>query len=200
MNEEIRKLVQQIRALEEELRVLLQEQEDHIFYRVEGTRIEFEKKLRETHQRLKVGVFRWLRSSQPRNVFSAPFIYGMIIPMVIFDISLTLYQFICFRLYQIPSVHRADCMVFDRHQLAYLNLIEKFNCTYCAYGNGLIAYAREITARTEQYWCPIKHAHKRLHPHERYLYFVPYGDGEAFHTKRALYRNALAKDDPPRFP
>jgi hypothetical protein len=43
-------------------------------------------------------------------------------------------------------------MIFDRTHLAYLNLVEKINCAYCSYGNGLAAYLREIAARTEQYW------------------------------------------------
>lgn len=44
----------------------------------------------------------------------------------------------------------------DRHKLSYLNSIEKFNGVYCGCANGLIAYVREITARTEQYWCPVR--------------------------------------------
>jgi hypothetical protein len=44
---------------------------------------------------------------------------------------------------------------FDRRKLAYLNAIEKLNCDYA---NGILTYAREIASRTEQFWCPIKHA------------------------------------------
>jgi len=32
----------------------------------------------------------------------------------------------------------------DRHHLAYLNVIEKLNCEYCGYANGVFAYVREI--------------------------------------------------------
>ena len=88
-------------------------------------------------------------------------------------------------------------MVFDHHHLGYLNLIEKLNCTYCSYGNGLIAYAREITGRTEQYWCPIKHATPPISPHQRYIYFTSFGDGKAFHTQRACFRRALSKGEIP---
>lgn len=197
MNEQVKNLVRQIRELEDELSVALKKQEKEIRYRVIGTRIEFEKKLKKTHRKLKIGIFRWLGSSEPNNILSAPFIYAMIVPLLILDICITLYQSICFRLYHIPKVSRADYMVFDRHQLAYLNIIEKINCTYCAYTVGLIAYVREITARTEQYWCPIKHANKLLHPNQRDLFFIPYGEGENFHAKQALFRRALSKGEIP---
>lgn len=199
MNEKIERLVRQINELEDELKATLLEQQAEIRYRVEGTRIEFEKKIKQTHRQLRVGLFRWLRSSKPRNVLSAPFIYGMILPMTFMDLTLTLYQWICFRLYRIPRVQRSDYIVIDRHQLAYLNLIEKLNCSYCAYANGLLAYAREITSRTEQYWCPIKHARKMQDPHRRYLYFLPYGEAEDYHLKQRQYRRALRRGDIPLY-
>ncbi len=199
MNEKIERLVRQINELEDELKATLLEQQAEIRYRVEGTRIEFEKKIKQTHRQLRVGLFRWLRSSKPRNVLSAPFIYGMILPMTFMDLTLTLYQWVCFRLYRIPRVQRSDYIVIDRHQLAYLNLIEKLNCSYCAYANGLLAYAREITSRTEQYWCPIKHARKMLDPHRRYLYFLPYGEAEDYHLKQRQYRRALRRGDIPLY-
>jgi hypothetical protein len=65
-----------------------------------------------------------------------------------------------------------------------LNGIERLNCLFCSYANGVIGYVREITARTEQYWCPIRHRRRVRHPHGRYETFVPYGD-------RARYRREL---------
>jgi len=41
------------------------------------------------------------------------------------DMSISLYQFICFPLYGIPKVKRQDYIVFDRQYLHYLNFIEK---------------------------------------------------------------------------
>jgi len=35
--------------------------------------------------------------------------------------------------------------------------MDKFNCVYCGYVNGWINYIQEIAARTEKYWCAIKH-------------------------------------------
>jgi hypothetical protein len=194
VNEKIRTLLDQIHQLEDELREALQEQEDRALYHIRDKRIEFEKTVREAHQKLKKGLIRWFRESQPLNILSAPFIYGMIVPLVIYDISLTVYQHICFRLYRIPRVRRSDYIIIDRHHLAYLNSIEKINCAYCGYGNGLIAYAREITARTEQYWCPIKHARKVLDAHARYPYFLSYGDATDLQKKIDQYREQLRKE------
>jgi hypothetical protein len=81
--------------------------------------------------------------------------------------------------------------VVDRHRLAYLNTIEKLNCVYCGYGNGVIAYAHEVIARTEQYWCPIRHARRVHGAHERYPDFFDYGDAEAYRSGRARLRGRL---------
>jgi hypothetical protein len=85
-------------------------------------------------------------------------------------------------------VKRADYFVIDRHLLSYLNAIEKLNCVYCGYGNGVIAYAREITARTEQFWCPIKHARKAAGTHDRADKFLEYGDANAWRERLKLLR------------
>jgi hypothetical protein len=61
-----------------------------------------------------------------------------------------------------------------------LNALEKLNCVYCSYANGLIAYVREIAGRTEQYWCPIKHARRVIGAHPHYAQFQDYGDAAAF--------------------
>ncbi|MDB6046794.1 MAG: hypothetical protein JWM63_5345 [Gammaproteobacteria bacterium] len=82
-------------------------------------------------------------------------------------------------------------MIFDRYQLVYLNLIERVNCLYCSYANGLVAYVREIAARTEQYWCPIKHARRVVAAHEHYPKFADYGDAESYHQELARLRREL---------
>jgi hypothetical protein len=92
-------------------------------------------------------------------------------------------------------VRREEYLVFDRHYLAYLNAIEKLNCAYCSYANGLIAYVREIAARTEQYWCPIKHARRVIDVHARYAMFDDYGDAEGYQQRLEGLRGALAKVD-----
>lgn len=123
-----------------------------------------------------------------RHTLSIPFIYGMIIPLALLDLSVSIYQSICFRLYGIPRVKRSEHMVIDRQYLFNLGPVDRFNCIYCGYGNGVISYAREIVSKTEQYWCPIKHAKNILNSSERYNAFLEYGDTEEFHKKRKQYR------------
>ena len=116
-------------------------------------------------------------------------------PLLLLDISVSLYQWICFPLYKIPKVKRSNYFLFDRNHLAYLNLVEKINCAYCSYGNGLAAYTKEITARTEQYWCPIKHARRVLQAHTYYNGFVDYGDAEAYQQELQNLRDELSRLD-----
>jgi hypothetical protein len=110
-------------------------------------------------------------------------IYSLLIPVVLLDLFVLMYQAVCFPVYKIPKVRRRDYLIFDRHHLAYLNIIEKINCAYCSYCNGAIAFAREVASRTEVYWCPIKHARRVLGPHPHYQGFANFGDAEAFHAK-----------------
>lgn len=191
MNEQIRHILTQITGLEDDLYKLIQEQQVEFNYRIEGTKVLFEKNIRKAQRRFKTGIFRFIRQSQPRNVITAPIIYSVIIPLLILDIWITLYQAICFPLYRVPKVSRSSYIVIDRHNLSYLNLIEKLNCIYCGYCGGVFAYAREIAARTEQYWCPIKHARKILDPHRRYAQFVDFGLGEEYTQASKKLRKEL---------
>lgn len=195
MEAKITELVDKIAKLENQLREEFRKQEEKFEYRLEGTRIEFEARVLEAHRRIRVAVLPWLLNSTLRSVISIPFIYFMVVPLAFMDLTVTVYQHICFRLYSIPRVSREDYVVMDRHKLAYLNGIEKFNCVYCGYGNGVIAYTREIVARTEQYWCPIKHARRVVGTHKRYNDFVSFGDAEGYQAQRLEFREALREED-----
>ncbi|MBO9708359.1 MAG: hypothetical protein J7521_09115 [Caulobacter sp.] len=127
------------------------------------------------------------------TLLTMPLIYGMALPLFVLDISVSLYQLGCFTAWGIARVRRSEYVVVDRHRLGYLNPVQKLNCVFCGYGNGVIAYAREITARTEQYWCPIKHALKVKGSHERYRDFQAYGDVEGFVKSSGAYRERLKR-------
>ncbi len=95
----------------------------------------------------------------------------------------------------IPAPH-AGYFALDRHRLAYLNGIEKANCTFGTYANGVVAYVREVAARTEQYWCPIKHSRTVRDPHARYQGFFDYGDAEGYRHGVALSPAAGRTEQP----
>jgi hypothetical protein len=195
MNDKIRSLLAQMNTLEDELRTELHEHESHLLFEIKGKHVEFERAIKLAHRKLKRNFFRWLVTNRPWNLITGPIIYSMIVPLLITDILVSFYQFTCFPVYQIARVRRADYLVFDRGHLQYLNFIEKFHCIYCEYANGLIAYMREILARTEAYFCPIKHARKILGSHERYAYFLDYGEAVDYEAKLEAYRVALGKVD-----
>ncbi len=188
----IRQILEQISALEDELQKAVEE--NHLRYTIEDKRIVFEQAVKASHQRVKLSVFRWFMIVRPQNFLTAPIIYGMIGPLVLFDLCVTFYQLTCFPIYGIARVKRSDHIVLDHQHLAYLNIIEKIDCIYCSYSSGLSGYAREIIARTEQYFCPIKHARKILNSHSRYKHFLEYGDAENFHDKVEELRTELAKE------
>ena len=194
MNEKIRHILNDIAALEDELAALIQEQQEQLHYRIEGSKIRFEENLRRLHHEFRTGIMPWLRDSELRNVLSAPFIYVMIIPFVLLDAFLWIYQWVCFPLYRMPKVKRSHYIVIDRHNLGYLNAIERLNCVYCGYADGLLAYARQIVSRTETYWCPVKHARKVLDPHRRYARFADFGDAGEFETYANALREQLRAD------
>lgn len=195
MTKKIRTLLAEMNALEEELATALREQQSQMVFRIDGKRVEFERTVREEHRKLKSSLFHWIVTYRPQNLLTGPIIYGMAIPLLLVDLCISFYQACCFPIYGIVKVRRANYIIFDRQNLAYLNVIEKFHCTYCAYGSGLIAYCTEIIARTEQYFCPIKHARQMLGNHQRYAAFLNFGDAQDYEERLEEYRIALGKPD-----
>lgn len=140
---------------------------------------------------LRMSVGRFIAQSDMMSWLTAPVIYSLIVPLVIVDLWVSLYQAICFRAYGIDRVRRSDFLLFDRRHLAYLNRIEALNCMFCSYANGLIGFVREVSSRTEQYWCPIKHALRVTDPVQRYYQFLEYGDADGYRTRLADFRRSL---------
>ncbi|CAI2719579.1 hypothetical protein [Nitrospina watsonii] len=180
MEDTIQLLIGKIKDLENQLQKEIDIRQEKFYYQIKRKRVYFEKQIREQHKLLMKTVYRYLREARILPVVTAPVIYSLLIPAVLMDLMISAYQAICFPVYGVPKVKRTDYIVFDRQYLRYLNGIEKFNCVYCGYFNGLIAYVREIAARTEQHWCPIKHARKVRDLHNRYKYFLDYGDGASY--------------------
>lgn len=180
MDYRINEIIERIKALEEELESEFEKKREEFQLIIEEKRVRFAREVVEQQRRLKTGALRYIADAQPLAILSAPIIYAGFIPFLLLDFFVTTYQAVCFPIYGIPKVRRRDYLVFDREDLPYLNVIEKFNCFYCSYANGLAAYLREVAARTEQYWCPIKHARRILAPHTRYNRFFEYGDAESF--------------------
>ncbi|MCG3268533.1 hypothetical protein [Yoonia sp. I 8.24] len=188
MSDVIDQIRARIKALEAELDDEIARHRRDFKYQIQQRRIVFERDIQKQHAAVKQRLASYLSDARPLVVLTAPVIYAMIIPFVLLDVFVTIYQTVCFPVYRIQKVKRSDYITFDRKHLAYLNGLEKFNCLYCSYGNGLLAYAREIAGRTEKHWCPIKHAKRMdgMHPH--YPDFLEFGDAEGYQkTKQASH-------------
>jgi hypothetical protein len=177
------KIREKLSELQEEFEKGVEERRQKFSYRLEQGKVVFEQEILARHRLLRIKLLRFLSQSKLGAVVTAPVIYSLIIPIAMLDAFMTVYQHICFRVYRIPLIRRADYVVMDRKYLEYLNVIQKVNCIYCEYSNGVISYAREVASRTEQFWCPIKHAKKVKDAHTRYYDFIEYGDSEEFPAK-----------------
>jgi len=114
-----------------------------------------------------------------RHWISFPFMWIMIIPLLIMHVFIMLYQFICFPLWKIQKFKLRNYIKFDRIKLNYLSISDKLGCTYCSYANGLVNYSAAIAGTTEKYWCGIKHDKYNEFvpsPHQIEKDFIDYGD------------------------
>ncbi|MGO4880007.1 MAG: hypothetical protein ACLP59_04200 [Bryobacteraceae bacterium] len=152
--------------------------------------VSFSLETRIGHRQFKTSSWKHLRNTRLLVILSSPLIYACVLPFLLLDAAVAIYQFVCFPIYGIPKVRRKDYMVFDRGRLGYLNTIERVGCIYCSYANGLLAFATEIAARSEQYFCPIKHARPLVRMHSRYAKFLPYGDARAYKEQSAAVARA----------
>jgi hypothetical protein len=193
MNPIISELLARIQHMESEIEIEMKRKRAELQADFDETRVRFEHEVLEQQRRFKTGVISYLLTANLLSVLTAPVIYALLFPILLLDLSVTIYQHICFRAYGIPRVKRSDYFVYDRTHLAYLNLIEKINCAYCSYGNGVMAYGREVVARTEQYWCPIKHARKIMAAHPYYTGFVDFGNAQSYKDELENLRSELAK-------
>jgi hypothetical protein len=190
---EIDDLVQRLVRLEDELERKLEARRAEFQYRIEEKRAVFEKSAIRQHKLIKIGLLTFLRKSPLAALVVAPAVYGLIVPLVFLDLGVHLFQLVCFSAWGMERLKRSDYIIVDRHRLAYLNGIEKLNCAYCGYANGVIAYAREAASRSEQYWCPIKHALRVRSPHQRYRGFIDYGDAHGFRSRLDELRREARK-------
>jgi len=179
-------ILERIGHLEKELKEELSKAEDTFRYTVRDRKVFFSAEIREYHRKLAQKWSDYVYDSGLMIVLTIPIIWLALIPAALMDAAICLYQLVCFPVYGIPRVKRSDYVIMDRHKLRYLNWIEKFNCAYCSYFNGLLAFVTEVAARTEQYWCPVRHARPLKEVHSRYRHFFDYGDAQA-------YRKGLAE-------
>ncbi len=183
MNDRIESLRLEIGQLQGELRNEMARVAERFTYTVTERRVIFEAEAAAYQARLRQHWLRFLLETRLTHLMTAPFIYSLIVPLLLLDALVMLFQWSCFPIYGIKPVPRRHFIAFDRNYLHYLNIFERFHCAYCSYANGLLAYTREVAARTEAYWCPIKHARRLRDAHQFYNDFEEYGDAEGYRER-----------------
>ncbi len=189
MNKRIEELISDIEEMKMKLSEEITKQESHISYEIQNGYVRFEKDVLEKQKENMKNLLAYFRDIPLFHLLSSPLIYVMVIPAVVFDVLLFIYQQVIFRIYKFKFIKRSDYILFDHQYLGYLNPIEKLNCLYCSYFNGLMQYASAIAVRTEFYFCPIKHAKKIAYQHEYYDQYLEYGEEEDFQNKLESLRN-----------
>lgn len=180
MNDKLDGLLAKLKLLEDELLIEIHAREKEFNYSVRNGKVHFKESISRAHHLLAKKLTRYWRDAKWSSFLTTPVILSCIVPVALMDFWASAYQFICFPAYGIPKVRRGDYIILDRNKLRYLNSIERLNCAYCGYVNGAIAYMQEIAGRTEQHWCPIKHAVRIKTMHSRYAHFLDYGDAEQY--------------------
>jgi len=197
-NKKIEEILSQIKGLENELLEEFKKKEEKFFYKIENEKAKFEQRVIFEGKSKIVSSLKYISSFPVIVIITIPFIWAMILPIMLADLFVTIFQAVCFPIYKIPKVKRKEYVIMDRHTLFYLDKVERINCWYCEYFNGVVAYVREIAARTEQFWCPIKHSRPLNEKHSRYDNFFDFGDytryREELHKKRINFDDIKEKE------
>lgn len=191
MNDKIKEIIQEIEAMKLKLAQEIAEQESHINYEIHNGYVKFENEILVKQKKNMKNILTGLREVPLLYFLTAPIIYGMVIPSLLLDVSIFIYQNVVFKIFKFEFIRRSDYIIFDHQNLGYLNTVEKLHCLYCSYVNGLMQYASAIAGKTESYFCPIKHARKIAGEHNYYDTFLSYGDAENYQKKlRALRKKS----------
>jgi len=183
MNERIKEMIEEIETMKKKLGEEIDKEEKYVNYEISNGHIKFDKESFKRQKENMMHLWDWFSEIPLLQLLSAPVVYMMIVPAVLLDIMLFVYRNVVSRIFKIEFGKRSDYIVYDRQYLGYLNVVEKLNCLYCAYFNGLMQYTASIAGRTEFYFCPIKHAKKIAYKHEYYDTFLSYSDGDTYQKK-----------------
>jgi anti-sigma-K factor RskA len=93
---QIARLIGQIAELEAELEAEMARRAAQLRVAFVDGRLKYEQDVLRRHRELQSSLWNYLRSARVLVVITAPVIYALILPLVLLDIFITIYQFICF--------------------------------------------------------------------------------------------------------
>jgi len=96
MPTQIEVLLDKMRDLEDELVDELQKQQEQFSYEILKRRVYFEEKVIIRHKEYAKQLFNYIADAKLKHILSVPFIWICIVPVALMDITISLYQAICF--------------------------------------------------------------------------------------------------------
>lgn len=84
---------------------------DHWQSDFEAHKLRFEKEVLVQQKRFKQGLLVYVLTAEWRHVLCVPFIYPVLVPMLLLDFFVCLYQWVCFPMLKIPKVRRSEYWV-----------------------------------------------------------------------------------------
>jgi len=100
----------------------------------------------------KIGWWEYVKKTPLKVTATSPVIYSVFVSfLLLYFYTMLLNLFVWLIFPGAEKVKQNDYFVFDRSRILYLNWIEAFNCAYCSFGNGTVAYALASVERTGRY-------------------------------------------------
>lgn len=91
MNPRIDEIIGQIKCLETEMAQELLCHQDALKKDFQCKRIKFENEILEQQRKFKIGLFRYILTTDTRSLISAPFINFLILPFLMLDLSVMIF-------------------------------------------------------------------------------------------------------------
>jgi len=92
MTSQITVLTEKIAELEAKLEAEFAKRHAELRFGLEKGRIAFEEEVLRRHKELRIGLGRYVLQARPLVALTAPIIYAVIIPLVLLDLLVTIYQ------------------------------------------------------------------------------------------------------------
>jgi hypothetical protein len=106
-------IADEIRTLEKELRQEIQRIRINSF-EIREQAIHFKDEVVTRHRTQALSLLTYLRRAKMKHIICLPIIWSCLLPAIVMDAVVSLYQMLCFSLFGIPKVKRSDHVVFDR--------------------------------------------------------------------------------------
>jgi hypothetical protein len=100
MTSQLAALMEKMRSVESEIESELAKRREELRFGFENSRVVFEEEALRIHRAIKTRASRYLLQANPLVVLTAPVIYSLLIPIMLLDIFVIVYQLICFPVYK----------------------------------------------------------------------------------------------------